>query len=559
MKHRTITVLFFLISFLRGETFLLSVRPRTLHGTLFSNLKKETADETLVETTPELPHTHRPFQWKRNWYPVAIETELDPNLPHQVTVLNEPYVVWRQPVSGEWLCFKDACPHRLAPLSEGRIDESGTLMCTYHGWEFASDGSCARIPQASEAVAATALKSPRACASPVPLRRHLGMLFIWPDATEEGHREADVTEIPTPPQLKEDPSLLSGDDTLNARYLAYNWDTLVENVMDPAHVPHAHHGIQGNRKRAGPLDMEVLRTDSTNITLSFALEGRETTPTVLSLRPPSLLFYSFDFSQFAGKAQKIAGIGRFLRRMMGKPVKTRHLSWEGLAKGGARGMLIAYLCPVRPGVSRLFSMFPNNFLDSPRPRWHDHVFNRNRVLDSDMVHLHFQERELRALTKDQEDASAATSRAFYMPTQSDLGVRLFRSWLGETGGGQVGWTRGGVPLVEDLGLNWRDRTKILNRWEQHTKDCSACRDALQRIRAGRRIAKVMSLLSGAMFLFFSPVVAATATWSMARVVALRWGQVFLLLLSAGCALLSSRLGKMEEWFLFKDYRHGIDS
>ncbi len=40
------------------------------------------------------------------------------------------------------------CPHRLAPLSEGRIDEQGCLQCCYHGWSFNGDGSCARIPQA---------------------------------------------------------------------------------------------------------------------------------------------------------------------------------------------------------------------------------------------------------------------------------------------------------------------------------------------------------------------------------------------------------------------------
>jgi hypothetical protein len=35
---------------------------------------------------------------------------------------------------GYFRCFEDRCPHRLAPLSEGRIDEQdgGTLMCNYH-------------------------------------------------------------------------------------------------------------------------------------------------------------------------------------------------------------------------------------------------------------------------------------------------------------------------------------------------------------------------------------------------------------------------------------------
>lgn len=33
-----------------------------------------------------------------------------------------------------WSVFEDRCPHRLAPLSEGRIEPStGHLMCSYHG------------------------------------------------------------------------------------------------------------------------------------------------------------------------------------------------------------------------------------------------------------------------------------------------------------------------------------------------------------------------------------------------------------------------------------------
>ena len=31
-------------------------------------------------------------------------------------------------------CFEDRCPHRLAPLSEGRIEPTdGSLFCNYHG------------------------------------------------------------------------------------------------------------------------------------------------------------------------------------------------------------------------------------------------------------------------------------------------------------------------------------------------------------------------------------------------------------------------------------------
>ena len=34
----------------------------------------------------------------------------------------------------------DACPHRAAPLSMGRVGEDGSLRCFYHGWAFGKGG-----------------------------------------------------------------------------------------------------------------------------------------------------------------------------------------------------------------------------------------------------------------------------------------------------------------------------------------------------------------------------------------------------------------------------------
>jgi len=55
--------------------------------------------------------------------------------------------VYRGPT--QWRCFLDQCPHRLVPLSEGRIDEGGRLQCSYHRLAVAGDGGCVGIPQAN--------------------------------------------------------------------------------------------------------------------------------------------------------------------------------------------------------------------------------------------------------------------------------------------------------------------------------------------------------------------------------------------------------------------------
>jgi phenylpropionate dioxygenase-like ring-hydroxylating dioxygenase large terminal subunit len=41
------------------------------------------------------------------------------------------------------------------------------------------------------------------------------------------------------------------------RDLPYGWDSLVENLIDPSHVPFAHHGLQGKRDDAIPINMTV--------------------------------------------------------------------------------------------------------------------------------------------------------------------------------------------------------------------------------------------------------------------------------------------------------------
>lgn len=78
---------------------------------------------------------------------------------------------------------------------EGRIDESGCLQCSYHGWSFDGSGACSRIPQAaSEGPEARAVRSPRACAIKFPTLVSQGLLFVWPD--EKGWEKATATQPP---------------------------------------------------------------------------------------------------------------------------------------------------------------------------------------------------------------------------------------------------------------------------------------------------------------------------------------------------------------------------
>uniref|UniRef100_A0ACD5W8M7 Uncharacterized protein n=1 Tax=Avena sativa TaxID=4498 RepID=A0ACD5W8M7_AVESA len=88
------------------------------------------------------------FDWLDTWCPLAPVCDLDPGAPHGKTVLGLHVVAWYDRAASLWRVFEDECPHRRAPLSEGRIDGKGRLQCVYHGWCFDGRGSCEFIPQA---------------------------------------------------------------------------------------------------------------------------------------------------------------------------------------------------------------------------------------------------------------------------------------------------------------------------------------------------------------------------------------------------------------------------
>ncbi len=74
----------------------------------------------------------------RFFHPVLAARDLKA-APVRVQVANEAFVLFRDR-QGRAAAFVDACPHRKAPLSAGRVRPDGRLQCPYHGWHFDADG-----------------------------------------------------------------------------------------------------------------------------------------------------------------------------------------------------------------------------------------------------------------------------------------------------------------------------------------------------------------------------------------------------------------------------------
>ena len=214
---------------------------RPSHNVSIPRAVVSTSDpKTRSSDSPPSSSSSSKFQWEKHWYPVSLIEDLDPTRPTPFQLLGRDIVIWKD-AQGLWRVHADKCPHRLAPLSEGRINEEGLLECPYHGWSFRGDGSCARIPQAADVgTESRAVYSPKACVESFPAIESQGLLFVWPEAGR--WEEALAVKPPELPPAFSDPAFSSVNIQ---RDLYYGYDTLMENVADPSHIDFAHHAVRG--------------------------------------------------------------------------------------------------------------------------------------------------------------------------------------------------------------------------------------------------------------------------------------------------------------------------
>ena len=86
------------------------------------------------------------------------------------------------------------------------------------------------------------------CAAQV---RNDGLLWVWGEGGRAAAAEAAATPAAAPEEL-DDPSASLYLSPWFMRDVPYGADTLVENVLDPSHVPFSHHGTIGGSDRGNP-------------------------------------------------------------------------------------------------------------------------------------------------------------------------------------------------------------------------------------------------------------------------------------------------------------------
>ncbi|MBD0344105.1 MAG: Rieske 2Fe-2S domain-containing protein [Coleofasciculus sp. Co-bin14] len=409
------------------------------------------------------------FDWKEVWYPLYYVRDLDKSKPTPFTLLGRDLVIWWDEPALSWRVFDDKCPHRLAPLSEGRISSDGLLECPYHGWAFSGSGRCEYIPQQAEGTMAAV--SRRACVASLPTTEKQGLLFAYPGTPENAHK----TPIPIVEPLEDSSAEWVCIDTF--RDLPYDALTLLENVLDASHVPYTHHRSVGNRAFASTVELEVIESGKQGFKGMWesgprrGTLGRQDTTFIA----PGLMWHDLTSKQFG------------------------------------RTLTVVYATPIRKGECRLFARFPFQFsakipglFIKLTPRWYSHM-GQNAVLEDDQIFLHHQERYLEEL-----GGSANFAKAFYLPTQADRFVLELRSWVNKYGG---------EPFSDSTLPPRIPREKLLDRYYSHTIKCSSCSTALgniRRIRMGFAIIAALAWASTPLIaLLFDETVVLAATLSTA--------------------------------------------
>ena len=376
-----------------------------------------------------------------SWLPILSKAATPERYPLQIEVAGEKVVAWKNTLNEEWYVMKDYCPHRFAPLSQGRIvPETGCIECPYHGWQFkGSTGACVKIPQLDSKNQTIPVS---ATASYLPTYSTGDILWAFVDLPG-----GPASYFPNLPDL-EIPDLCKLTN-IKVRDLPYSFDYLVENFMDPAHIPFAHHKLQSVRSDGIPIPSQVITSEdnSTHCEVFFSdqVRGKYRNATVTFTAPCYFVLH--------------------------------------VPKNNAK--LIILCVPVAPGKSRVFV----DFLSASRstvakfiPKWFTHGL-LNRFLDSDLW-LYDQERTMR--NSRNKFYETPEKLKYVLPTASDTGPRAIRRWWQKHLGASpvFGEIKGPVP---EYSLSEKFDWKLT-----HIRMCKHCQAAIRRAKLAQKVAPFLA-------------------------------------------------------------------
>jgi len=166
------------------------------------------------------------------WYVAADEQEIA-DRPVARTILGDDVVLYRL-LDGTYSALQNACPHRKARLSAGKVTDLG-LQCGYHGLTYDSRGRCVAAPGEDRIPHLATVRS-------YPVAAKYGWVWIW-----MGDPSMAQTE-PIAPMLE--PYFTT--DWVHARgyhHVAGYYELITDNLLDLSHADFVHSGSLGDERR----------------------------------------------------------------------------------------------------------------------------------------------------------------------------------------------------------------------------------------------------------------------------------------------------------------------
>ena len=168
-----------------------------------------------------------PSRYLRNaWYVAAWSSEVGRGL-FERTILEQPVLLYRKE-NGEVAAIGNACPHRKAPLSMGKLI-GDTVQCPYHGLRFDDSGACVLNPH-GDGMIPPRMRTPNFHV----VERH-GLVWLWFGDAEK----ADPATIPDF-SCHQDPDLAFVGGVIE---MAANYELITDNLLDLAHSEFVHEGL----------------------------------------------------------------------------------------------------------------------------------------------------------------------------------------------------------------------------------------------------------------------------------------------------------------------------
>jgi nitrite reductase/ring-hydroxylating ferredoxin subunit len=194
---------------------------------------------------------------RRYWIPVVQSKEVEPGgRVKRVMLLGERLVAFRG-TSGRPGLIGEFCPHRLASLYFGRVEEAG-MRCVYHGWKYGLDGQCLEMP--SEPPESGFASKVKHTAYPCEERGGLIWAYMGPANPPPPLPDLEFTLLP------------EANVFISKRVQDCNWFQAMEGGIDSSHISFLHAPIDHR-------DAEVTRgIDRASFGVGAAVETGDRAP-----------------------------------------------------------------------------------------------------------------------------------------------------------------------------------------------------------------------------------------------------------------------------------------